>query len=264
MSASVIVRSKDESDRLRLTLASLQAQTQTAEIVVVNDGSTDHTQEVVAAAAEKLRLVYVEYATSTGRSAAANAGAARASGEILIFLDGDTLAAPDLVARHLEVHRSAPGNVARGETFHLRCTRFFQDPELGSAIAGAEAHLQRLSASELARMRITRADIRERFDEIHARAQPGVYPGAGPRRLYELEMEALRDHPGCSVLWAAASGSNQSIASAHFRDGRAMRDPRRPTDRRRREKTGSHNRVAGRGRSLCRAGWTGCRHPHQC
>ena len=44
MRASVIVRSKDEADRLKLTLGSLARQSVEAEIVVINDGSTDHTE----------------------------------------------------------------------------------------------------------------------------------------------------------------------------------------------------------------------------
>ena len=217
MRASVIVRSKDEADRLRLTLASLAAQTEPAEVVVVNDGSTDHTEAVIAAAAQDLTIVPIRNAEPLGRSGAANAGVARASGDILLFLDGDTLAAPDWVARHMAIHRTAPGLVARGETHHLRQTRFFADPEAATPQPGEEARVQRMSPAELSRMRVTRADVLEDFASIDARSQPGIYPGAGPRLIYELEMDALRHHPACDVLWAAASGSNQSVSAEGFR-----------------------------------------------
>ena len=211
MRASVIVRSKDEADRLRLTLASLAVQTQPAEVVVVNDGSTDHTSAVIASAAEQLELVRIDHAVPCGRSGAANAGAARASGELLIFLDGDTLVNPDFVSRHLAVHRDTAGVVGRGETFHLRCTRFFADPETGSPMPGEENRIARMSAAEHERMLITRSDIMSNFESIDRRAQPGIYPGAGPRRLYELEMDALRTLHGSQILWVAASGSNMSV-----------------------------------------------------
>jgi GT2 family glycosyltransferase len=214
--ASVIIRSKDEADRLRLTLRSLARQTEPAEIVVVNDGSTDHTEKVIGEAAETMPIVQLEHKTPLGRSGAANAGASRASGEILIFLDGDTLAGPEFVSRHLKVHRSGSGRVGRGETHQLRCTRFFADPETGSPRPGEEERVAALSASELSRMRVTLQDVVERFQSIHDRSQPGIYPGAGPRRLFELEMDALRAHPDCSVLWAAASGSNQSVNREAF------------------------------------------------
>ena len=216
MRASVIIRSKDEADRLKLTLRSLARQTEQAEVVVVNDGSTDHTEDVVAEAATWMQLVRVDNKRPLGRSGAANAGAAVACGDILIFLDGDTLAGPEFVARHMDVHRRAPRAVARGETHHLRCTRFFADPETGSPRPGEEARVAALSSAELARMRVTLHDVDERFQYIHDRSQPGIYPGAGPRRLFEIEMDALRNHPACSVLWAAASGSNQSVARTAF------------------------------------------------
>jgi glycosyltransferase involved in cell wall biosynthesis len=216
MRASVVIRSKDEADRLRLTLRSLAQQSVPAEVVVVNDGSTDHTEEVIDEAAERLQLVKITHRDPRGRSDAANAGAIKASGDILIFLDGDTLAAPNFVAKHVNIHVEQPLSIARGETFHLRCTRFFADPETGSPRAGEEARVSGKSESELARMRVTQRDIIERFHSIHERAQPGIYPGAGPRLLFDLEMDALRSRPDCSVLWAAASGSNQSVGREAF------------------------------------------------
>ena len=216
MHASVIIRSKDEADRLRLTLTSLARQSVTPEIVVVNDGSTDHTADVLDAAASKMALIRVDHARALGRPAATNAGAARASGDILIFLDGDTLAAPDFVSDHIERHRGRPRLVARGETYHMRCTRFFRDPETGSPRPGEEARVSRISSSELAKMRVTARDIVENFRSIEARAQPGIYPGAGPRLLFDLEMAALRQDPESDVLWAAASGSNMSVDRREF------------------------------------------------
>ncbi|HEY4972885.1 MAG TPA: hypothetical protein VII41_04705, partial [Steroidobacteraceae bacterium] len=70
--------------------------------------------------------------------------------------------------------------------------------------------------AERERMRVTRADIEHDFTSIERRAQPGIYPGLGPARLAEIEMQALRDHPDCGVLWAAASGSNQSVRRDSF------------------------------------------------
>jgi hypothetical protein len=63
---------------------------------------------------------------------------------------------------------------------------------------------------------VTRNEILDNFAAIHRRALPGIYPGAGARRLSELEMYALCHHPTCSVLWAAASGSNMSVRRDHF------------------------------------------------
>jgi glycosyltransferase involved in cell wall biosynthesis len=134
---SVIIRSKDEADRLRLTLTSLACQNQPPEVVVVNDGSSDHTKDVIAAM-QGMDIVALHNATPSGRSAASNAGAAAAGGDVLLFLDGDTLAAPDLVSEHLSRHRERANVMVRGSTHNLRCTRPFLDPELGTPQPGEE------------------------------------------------------------------------------------------------------------------------------
>jgi glycosyltransferase involved in cell wall biosynthesis len=216
MRVSVVIRSKDEADRLRLTLASLLGQTGLAEVIVVDDGSSDHTDQVIAEAAAQLPLRAIRHAAPRGRSAASNAGAAAAQGDVLLFLDGDTLAGPDLVARHAEAHEAADDLVARGETFHLRCTRLFRDPAAGTPRPEEAARVARMPAGELAGLLVTRSQIAGDFAAIERRAQPGIYPGAGPRRLYDLEMEALHNHPDCGVLWAAASGANASVRRAAF------------------------------------------------
>ena len=216
MRATVVIRTKDEADRLRLTLASLAVQTGKPEIVVVNDGSSDHTTAVIDEAARSMELTIVHHSEATGRSSAANAGAAKASGDVLIFLDGDTLASPDLVALHLEAHRQASGLVVRGETWHIRCTRSFLDPEAGTPRPGEEARVARMSEAERTRCLVSREQIHHDFAAIEKRAGLGIYPGVAPRRLCELEMEALRSAPQCHVLWAAASGSNQSVNRTAF------------------------------------------------
>src|SRR5579871_4585562 len=118
MRVSVVIRSKDEAGRLRLTLTSLARQTMPAEVVVVDDGSRDHTEAVLAEASRRLPMRIVKHAAPKGRSGAANAGARVALGDVLLFLDGDTLAHPELVARHAATHAAGRDIVGRGETFH--------------------------------------------------------------------------------------------------------------------------------------------------
>jgi glycosyltransferase involved in cell wall biosynthesis len=228
MLVSVVVRTKDEADRLRLVLASLSRQTvrvvapgtpepageSALELIVVNDGSQDHTRTVLEAASRSLPLLALHHPEALGRSAAANAGTRAASGSVLLFLDGDTLAAPEWAAVHARMHDGSR-LAGRGEVYNLRCTRFFQDPETGSPQPGQEEHVHRLGP-DLTRHVVTRRQVLDCFEEIHSRAEFGIYPGAGPRRLAELEMDALRHHPELSVLWMAASGSNFSVRRADF------------------------------------------------
>ncbi|HVO87050.1 MAG TPA: glycosyltransferase [Casimicrobiaceae bacterium] len=216
MHVSVVVRSRDEAPRLRLTLASLARQTVDCEVIVVNDGSTDHTAAVLAEAEHDVELRVISHAVPRGRAGASNAGARAASGEVLLFLDGDTLAAPDMVERHANLHAAGGFRIGRGERFHLRSTRFLADPETAAPRPGEEGRLARMSAEERARLAVTRREVLDDFATIVARADRGVYPGVGPRLLQDIEVDALRHHPDCSVLWAAACGSNLSVSREAF------------------------------------------------
>ena len=69
------------------------------EIIVVDDGSTDGTQALIAAYEESIRYVYQ---TNQGASAARNAALSRASGEFIAYLDADDLWLPDKLSRQVE------------------------------------------------------------------------------------------------------------------------------------------------------------------
>lgn len=62
------------------------------EVIVINDGSPDHTRDIAAAYGD--RIVYVEHPVNRGLSAARNSGIARATGDFIAFLDSDDLMLP--------------------------------------------------------------------------------------------------------------------------------------------------------------------------
>jgi len=74
------------------------------ELIVVNNGSTDATSEVLASFADKapFRIVLV-YEPKSGLGRARNAGIAKATGEIVAFTDDDCYVSPDFLSRILEV-----------------------------------------------------------------------------------------------------------------------------------------------------------------
>jgi cellulose synthase/poly-beta-1,6-N-acetylglucosamine synthase-like glycosyltransferase len=91
-SVSVIIPTFNGGSGLAPTIASLREQTlRPVEIIVVDDGSTDNTRAV----AEQARAlgwvdIVICHGTRCGRSAAINAAARFASGDLLLTVDADT------------------------------------------------------------------------------------------------------------------------------------------------------------------------------
>ena len=86
---SVVIPAHNSARYIAETLASVLAQKhRPLEILVVDDGSTDSTRELVREAAAEIRLIEQE---QRGHPAARNAGVRAASGEFLGFLDHDDL-----------------------------------------------------------------------------------------------------------------------------------------------------------------------------
>ena len=85
MRVSVILPAKNEAAGLRQTLPALAAQLPGAELIVVDDGSTDVTAAV--AAEHGARVLSAPY--PMGNGAAIKRGARAASGGILVFMDAD-------------------------------------------------------------------------------------------------------------------------------------------------------------------------------
>jgi GT2 family glycosyltransferase len=73
------------------------------EVIVVMDGSSDGTRELLAAWRGPFRLQAV-WQPNAGRAAARNAGIARARGELVVFLDDDMEPVPGFLAAHWGAH----------------------------------------------------------------------------------------------------------------------------------------------------------------
>lgn len=99
MRISLILPAKNEAEGLRRTLPGLRALLPEAELIVVDDGSTDQT----AAVAQEHGARVLSSPYSMGNGAAIKRGARAAQGEILMFLDADgqhgAAAIPELLAR---------------------------------------------------------------------------------------------------------------------------------------------------------------------
>jgi glycosyltransferase involved in cell wall biosynthesis len=102
---TVVVPTHNRSGLLALTLRSVLWQRHVdLEVVVVDDGSTDDTAQVVAGLGDP-RVRRVHHHTPQGVSAARNRGIAEAGGGWVAFVDDDDLWAPEKLARQLQAAR---------------------------------------------------------------------------------------------------------------------------------------------------------------
>lgn len=103
---SVIIPSYNRADYIDETIESVLAQTYSSiEIIVIDDGSTDNTREIVAKYEPRVRYVWQENAE---RGAARNHGLRLAKGEFIAFLDSDDVWLPNKVQKDIEVFNSQP------------------------------------------------------------------------------------------------------------------------------------------------------------
>src|SRR5438552_13034276 len=109
-SVSVVIPTYNRAGMLREALESVLGQTwPAAEVVVVDDGSTDGTPQVVdALAGQEVPVVYLRGPHTNDRSEARNRGAAAASGDLIAFLDSDDIWKPRRLERQLEAWTLAP------------------------------------------------------------------------------------------------------------------------------------------------------------
>jgi glycosyltransferase involved in cell wall biosynthesis len=102
---TVVITSYQQQDVIRATVLSALGQTlPDVEVVVVDDGSTDASQQVLA----DLPRVRLLRQPNAGMGSARNTGAEAAQGEVLCFLDGDDLLHPEAL-RHGLQHLDAAG-----------------------------------------------------------------------------------------------------------------------------------------------------------
>ena len=89
---SVIIPTLNEAEHILKTIESVRQQDASAELIVVDGGSVDGTPELARPYAQVI-------AGPRGRARQMNAGAQAATGEVLLFLHGDSRLAPGALAQ---------------------------------------------------------------------------------------------------------------------------------------------------------------------
>jgi len=87
-----------------------------SEVIVVDDGSTDDTEQRLQPYRDRIRYVYQE---NQGVSAARNTGIQHAIGEWIAFLDSDDVWYPNKLKVQIDAVRNSPGGVAHTANIHL-------------------------------------------------------------------------------------------------------------------------------------------------
>lgn len=123
---SVVVPTFGKAALLRTTLDAVSAQSYPAsaiEVVVTDDCSSDETPRFLAGYEPSYRLVVERHEANRGRAAARNTAIRAATGDLVVFLDDDMRAEPELVAEHVAFHEDHPGSAVIGNALTA--------PELG-------------------------------------------------------------------------------------------------------------------------------------
>ena len=116
---SVVVATRDRAELLRKLLAGLERQTVGAgafEVVIVDDGSTDGTPEVLDGYDSRLRLRRLANDRAAGPATARDMGWRAAQGELIVFTDDDCVPTPRWLEELVAVARATPGAVVMGRT----------------------------------------------------------------------------------------------------------------------------------------------------
>lgn len=109
MQATILIPTYNRAEILRDCLDRLKKQNfikDEYEIIVVDDGSTDATSEVVEKAQKKSSVsIQYLYQKNQGQGIARNYGLRYAKGKVIILIGDDILVLPDFIKEHMNYHR---------------------------------------------------------------------------------------------------------------------------------------------------------------
>jgi len=113
---SVVIPAYNEEAVLENCVASvLRSDYPELKIILVDDGSTDRTAEVMAGFAQRHEHVSFVHQSNAGKGAALNRAMEHADGDVLLFVDADGIFAPDTVRRMVEGFTSSEVGAVCGD-----------------------------------------------------------------------------------------------------------------------------------------------------
>ena len=230
-SVSVVIPARDEEATLPTLLASLAASTDpVTEVVVVDDGSRDRTAEAGRAEGARVVPAGTPPAGWTGKAWACHTGASVTTGDVLLFLDADTVLATHALGGLLRLH-AAHGGLISVQPHHRVVQPYEQLSAVFNAVAllASDAFTGRPSARPMAFgpcLLTTRTDYERAGGHAIVRAEilddvrlAGAYGDAGLPVTCALggQAVAMRSYPG--GLGQLVSGWTKNIASGAAASG---------------------------------------------
>jgi glycosyltransferase involved in cell wall biosynthesis len=145
---SILINNYNYGDYLGAAIESALGQTYAhTEVIVVDDGSTDHSDQVLTQYQQRVQVVQQ---TNGGQASAFNRGFAASQGEIICFLDADDLFAPDKVE---QVVAALQTDAALGWCFHpltmWQVQSGKQQPSIATGTAGIYDLRSRIQQGQL-------------------------------------------------------------------------------------------------------------------
>lgn len=134
----MIIPTFNKANRLGITLQYMNQMVSKHKVnlIIINDGSTDHTQyvleEFVAALPHNsFKSVKIIHTMNCGRAAARNRGIEESEDEVLFFMDDDIIPSPHIIEAHLKLYNQYENIVVHGRIYDLPFLKFFSAPDKG-------------------------------------------------------------------------------------------------------------------------------------
>lgn len=161
---SVIIPTYNRAHLLPRAIKSVLNQTfQDFEVIVVDDGSMDNTEEVVKKFQKQdKRVRYIKHEGNKGGSAARNSGIKNAKGKYIAFLDSDDEWLPTKLEKQIELFRKRCNSVGA-----VYCLQYIMDDSIG-------------------RIKLDKIYDSARRGNVYRQALSGFYGGVGSPRTMLL------------------------------------------------------------------------------
>ena len=130
---TVVIPTYNKKNRLKYLLKSIELQDakDSFRVIIVDDGSTDTSKELVQTYTSKFDLTYIHIENS-GRSHARNVGLQKVDTKYVIFCDDDMILPKNFITEHKNLLNSNPKTMVHGRIYNLPYLSFFEDPETGT------------------------------------------------------------------------------------------------------------------------------------